>query len=252
MRKFYKLRNKNTYFYCVTEDDKNHYITNMDFFTDKIIKKERIDLEKYEILAPIIPTKIVCIGLNYIDHAKEVNMKIPEEPLIFIKPSTAVIGPNEKIRLPESSNRVDYEAELAIVIKKKCYKVPEEQIDDYILGYTCLNDVTARDLQFKDQQWTRAKSFDTFAPIGPCIVQGINPDNLEIKLYQNNELKQHSNTNNFIFNHKQLVSFISNIMTLLPGDIISTGTPPGIGPMQKGDTITIEIENIGKLTNIVE
>ena len=204
-----------------------------------------------KLLAPCLPSKIVAVGLNYRDHAEEVKMKLPEEPLLFLKPATSVIGPGEGIVYPEMSKQVDYEAELAVVIRKVAKAVPEENAADYILGYSCLNDVTARDLQTKDKQWTRAKGFDTFAPIGPWIVTGIDPHRLEISSYLNGERRQHSNTKNLIFGPYQLVSFISHIMTLLPGDVIATGTPSGIGPMVVGDKIDVIIEGIGRLSNVV-
>ena len=198
------------------------------------------------------PTKIVCVGLNYKDHAKELNMPLPDEPILFIKPITALIGPEENIIYPKQSGRVDYEAELAIVIKDKCKNLEPGQAKDHIEGYTCLNDITARDLQKKDGQWTRAKSFDTFCPVGPKIVKDINPNNVKIQSFLNGEIKQNSNTKNFIFKVEELVSFISKIMTLNPGDIIATGTPAGIGPMKKGDKIEIKIEGIGSLINYIK
>ncbi|MFH0948289.1 MAG: fumarylacetoacetate hydrolase family protein [Elusimicrobiota bacterium] len=199
------------------------------------------------------PSKIICVGLNYIDHAKELGMnslRRTDEPIIFLKPPSAIIFNNEKIKYPNSSKQVDYEAELAIVIGKKCKNVSEKDAKKYILGYTCLNDVTARDLQKKDGQWTRAKSFDTFCPLGPHIISGIaNPNNLKIELYLNGELKQSSNTKNLIFKVEKLVSFISKIMTLEKYDVIATGTPVGVGPVQIGDKIEVKIEKIGTLTN---
>src|SRR4030042_415712 len=204
-----------------------------------------------KLLSPCLPSKIVALGLNYRDHAEEVKMVLPKEPLIFMKPSTSVIGPGEAIIYPKMSKRVDYEAELAIVIGKEAKKVTEERAADYILGYTCLNDVTARDLQPKDGQWTTAKGFDTFAPIGPWFVTDIDPHHLDVSSYLNGERCQHSNTKNLIFGPRQLVSFISRVMTLLPGDVIATGTPSGIGPMAIGDKIAVVIEGIGTLSNTV-
>jgi len=204
-----------------------------------------------KLLPPCLPSKIVALGLNYRDHAQEVKMVLPKEPLIFLKPSTSVIGPGEPIIYPKMSKRVDYEAELAIVISKEAKKVSEERAADYILGYTCLNDVTARDLQPKDGQWTTAKGFDTFAPIGPWIVTDIDPHHLDVSSFLNGERRQHSNTKNLIFGPRQLVSFISRVMTLLPGDMIATGTPSGIGPMAIGDKIDVVIEGIGTLSNDV-
>ncbi len=208
-------------------------------------------LEEVKLLPPCLPSKVVALGLNYRDHAEEVKLPIPERPLLFLKPSTSIIGPGEPIVYPKMSRRVDYEAELAVVIGKVARSVPEEKAVDYILGYTCFNDVTARDLQPKDGQWTLSKSFDTFAPIGPWIVTEIDPSNLDISTYLNGERRQHSNTKNLIFRPDQLVSFISQVMTLLPGDVIATGTPSGIGPMAVGDRVDIVIEGIGTLTNTV-
>jgi 2-keto-4-pentenoate hydratase/2-oxohepta-3-ene-1,7-dioic acid hydratase in catechol pathway len=204
-----------------------------------------------KLLSPCLPSKIVALGLNYRDHAEEVKLPIPDKPLLFIKPSTSVIGPGEAILYPKMSRRVDYEAELAVVIGKVAKNVSEERAADYILGYTCLNDVTARDLQPKDGQWTLSKSFDTFSPIGPWIVTDMDPHQLEISSYLNGERRQHSNTKNLIFGPRQLVSFISWAMTLLPGDVIATGTPSGIGPMAIGDQIDVVIEGIGTLSNHV-
>jgi 2-keto-4-pentenoate hydratase/2-oxohepta-3-ene-1,7-dioic acid hydratase in catechol pathway len=202
-------------------------------------------------LAPCEPSKIVCVGLNYKDHAAEVNQPLPEEPHIFLKPSTAVIGSGEKIILPPMSKRVDYEGELALVIKKRAKDIRLQEARGYILGYTCFNDVTARDLVAKDGGPLRAKIFDTFAALGPCIVTDINPVGLAIKTYLNGGVKQSSNTANLVFDPFQLVAFISSILTLLPGDVISTGTPSGISAMKAGDVVEVEIENIGRLKNIV-
>ena len=197
------------------------------------------------------PTKIIAIGLNYLDHAKEFNMEIPEYPLIFMKPPTAVIGNGETILYPSQTKELHYEGELGIVIGKKTRNVSVEEAKHYIAGYTCANDVTARDLQRLDGQWTRSKSFDTFCPLGPKITKNIDPTNLAIATRVNGVVKQNSNTNQMIFNAFKLVSFISAIMTLMPGDIISTGTPPGVGELQVGDVVEVEIEGIGVLRNTV-
>ncbi len=217
------------------------------------LKKEEIyNINEVELLPPIIPSKVICVGLNYKDHAQELNMDLPEEPVLFIKPPTSVIGHLDNIIYPPSSKQVDYEAELAVVISKKAHNVKENEAKQYIAGYTILNDVTARDLQSKDIQWTRAKSFDTFCPIGPCIETELDPLNLQISLKLNDEVKQDSNTKNMIFSPEKLVNFISNIMTLNPGDIIATGTPPGVGPMKVGDTVDVEVEGIGFLRNFIK
>ena len=211
-----------------------------------------LKLDEVELVAPVAPSKIVSVGLNYRDHAKELDMPVPSEPVIFIKPNTALIGPGEDIIYPASSTRVDYEAELGVVIKDRTRNVTQEEAKSHVLGFTCANDVTARDLQKKDGQWTRAKSFDTFAPIGPWIETDINPDNLKIRSYLNGEIKQSSSTSEFIFSVWYLVSFISSVMTLLPGDVILTGTPAGIGRMKPGDKVIVEIEGIGRLENQVK
>lgn len=220
-------------------------------FTGPKGKSCSIAPEEVSLLAPVEPSKIVAVGLNYRSHAEELGMDVPEEPLIFIKPPTTVIGPNDIIKYPASSRRVDYEAELAVIIKNKIRNISQKDAAKHILGYTCFNDVTARDLQKKDGQWTRAKSFDTFAPMGPWIETDLDPSNLSIKSYLNGSLKQSSTTSEFIFGISRLVEFISGIMTLFPGDCISTGTPPGVGEMKIADEVTIEIEGIGKLTNRV-
>ena len=208
-------------------------------------------LSDLRLLPPCTPSKIIALGLNYRSHAEEVKLPIPAEPLIFLKPSTSVIGPEDNIIYPESSQRVDYEGELGVVLRTRTWRVSREAAMNHVLGYTCFNDVTARDLQYSDKQWTRAKSFDTFAPIGPCIETELNPHNLSLETCLNGELKQQTNTNDLIFPIPELVSFISHIMTLLPGDIIATGTSSGIGPMKPGDTVEVKIEHIGTLRNYV-
>lgn len=210
------------------------------------------DLGQIKLLPPCSPSKIVALGLNYHSHAEEVKLRIPSEPLIFLKPSTSVIGPEDDIIYPDSTQRVDYEGELGVVIKTKAYRVPAERSLDYALGYTCFNDVTARDLQYKDKHFpARAKGFDTFAPIGPCIETELDPGNVDLETHLNGELKQRTNTSDLIFPVPELISFISHIMTLLPGDVIATGTTSGIGPMQIGDTVEIMIDQIGTLRNYV-
>jgi len=212
---------------------------------------KKFSLDQVRLLPPSLPTKIVAIGLNYRDHAEELNLQLPEEPLLFMKPPSSVIGPGDAIVLPPQSTRVDFEAELAIVIGKAAKQVPRKAAREYILGYTCLNDVTARDLQTKDGQWTRAKSFDTFCPVGPWIETDVDPSDLQIELYLNGERKQESRTSNLIFDPFRLVEFITSVMTLLPGDLIATGTTSGIGPMKAGDTVEVRIEGIGSLKNVV-
>ena len=208
-------------------------------------------LSEVKLLPPCTPSKIVALGLNYYSHAKEVNARIPNAPLIFLKPSTALIGPGDNIIYPSTSYRVDYEGELGVVIKKPVWKVSVEDALDYVLGYTCFNDVTVRDLQYNDEHWTRAKSFNTFAAVGPCIETELDPGNYVVETYLSGELKQRGNTSDLIYSVPELIDFISHVMTLLPGDIIATGTPSGIGPMYPGDVVEIKIEAIGTLRNYV-
>jgi 2-keto-4-pentenoate hydratase/2-oxohepta-3-ene-1,7-dioic acid hydratase in catechol pathway len=225
--------------------------TSFDNGSDFIFDGETYPLPETKLLAPCLPSKIVCLGVNYLPHAQEMNDTPPSNPLIFLKPSTAVIGPDDSIVLPRSWRRVDYECELAVVIGKKARYVSETASRKYVLGYTCFNDVTERQIQKEDRQWTRAKSFDNFAPVGPWIETEVNPDDLKLETYLNGEVRQSSRTSELIFGISVLVSFISGVMTLLPGDVIATGTPGGIGPMQPGDTVEIKIEKIGTLRNKV-
>ncbi|MFQ6058106.1 MAG: fumarylacetoacetate hydrolase family protein [Anaerolineae bacterium] len=209
------------------------------------------ELAEVELLAPSRPTKVVAVGVNYRAHAQEMGQPLPEVPLLFLKPPSAVIGPGEAIVCPAMSQRVDYEGELAVVIGKRARHVPPEEARQYILGYTCANDVTARDLQRVDGQWTRAKSFDTFCPLGPWIVPHMDPGDLALRTRVNGELRQNSSTRDLIFGVEALVSFISQVMTLESGDVILTGTPSGVGPLAPGDVVEVEIEGIGVLRNPV-
>ncbi len=206
-----------------------------------------------KLLAPVEPSKIVCVGLNYKEHVKESQSadEIPEEPVLFLKPPSALIGPGGRIIYPEMSRRVDYEAELGVVIGRECKTVAAIEAEDYIFGFTCVNDVTARDLQKKDGQWTRGKGFDTFCPVGPWVVDKLKYEDLQIESYLNGDLRQSARTSELIFPIPKLIGFISSVMTLYPGDLISTGTPSGIGPMKSGDRIEIRIEGIGSLVNDV-
>ena len=204
-----------------------------------------------KLLAPCQPSKIVAVGLNYHSHAAEVKLPVPTVPLIFLKPSTAVIGHDETIILPPSYGRVDYEGELGIVIGRRTKNVHRDEAKNYVFGYTCVNDVSERHIQKIDGQWTRAKGFDTFAPIGPWIETGIDPGDLKVETYLNGELRQSARTTDLIFGIYELIEFISGVMTLLPGDIISTGTPSGIGRMNPGDMVEVTIEKIGTLRNYV-
>ncbi len=220
-------------------------------FVSLKLSAEKYRIDKVRLLAPCVPSKIICLGLNYQLHAQETNFKLPESPLIFLKPPTAVIGPGDNIVYPGMSKRVDYEGELGVVIGKKASHVSSDKALDYVLGYTCFNDVTARDLQQSDGQWTRAKGFDTFAAIGPWIETELDPTNTPVQTFLNGEMKQNGNTKDLIFPVPDVISFISHVMTLLPGDVIATGTPAGIGPMNPGDTIEVKIEPIGVLRNRV-
>jgi 2-keto-4-pentenoate hydratase/2-oxohepta-3-ene-1,7-dioic acid hydratase in catechol pathway len=202
-------------------------------------------------MAPVMPSKIVAIGLNYKDHAAEMKKPLPAEPLMFMKPSTAVIGPDEPIRMPAGVGEIHYESELAVVIGRTASRVSAAQARDYVLGLTCLNDVTARDLQKKDVQYTRAKGFDTFGPMGPCIAVGLDSSALAIEGWVNGEKKQSSNTNQLIFPVDRLIEFVSAVMTLNVGDVITTGTPSGVGPLKAGDRMMVKIEGIGALSNPV-
>jgi len=214
---------------------------------DKTLK-----LSDVKLLAPVIPrSKVVCIGKNYADHAAEMDSVVPAEPIIFIKPNTSVIGPNETIVWPKMSERVDHEVELAIVIGRICKEVPAAKAKDVIYGYTIANDVTARDLQKKDGQWSRAKGFDTFCPLGPWIETEFIPGDQKITATLNGEVKQSSVLSEMIFKIPQIIEFVTNVMTLLPGDVILTGTPAGIGPMPAGASISVAIEGLGILTNKV-
>lgn len=203
------------------------------------------------LLPPVRPTKIVGIGLNYRDHAVEQGKTPPAEPLIFIKPSTAVIGPGDAIRLPPGVGRVDYEAELGVVIGRTAHRVDRERAWDHVLGLTCVNDVTARELRAKEGQYTRAKGFDTFAPLGPAVALGLEGSQLDVEGWVNDDRRQASNTRELIFTIDRLIAFVSFVMTLLPGDVISTGTPAGVGPLTTGDVVRVRVQGVGELTNPV-
>src|SRR5579883_1171714 len=217
-------------------------------------EKSETPLSEVRLLAPVEPSKVVCIGRNYREHAKELDHPIPTEPLIFLKPPSSVIGPEEAIRRPaELSQRVDYEAELGVVIGNRCYRLrASDDVRPYIAGYTCVNDVTARDLQNKDGQWTRAKGFDTFCPVGPLVSDEIDPwAGVAVKTTVNGAVRQDGNTRDFIFPLDVILRYISQVMTLQPGDLIATGTPKGVGPVVAGDQIEVSVEGIGTLRNTV-
>lgn len=220
------------------------------FVEGKICKTGAVaNLEEMQFLAPCMPSKVVCVGVNYSDHAEEMDHNLPEQPLIFLKPPSAVCAHNDPVIYPRQSQRVDYEAELGVVIGKRAKNVTEEEALDYIFGYTVLNDVTARDLQKRDGQWSRAKGFDSFCPLGPWIVTDLDWQGLDLCCRVNGETRQQGNTNDMVFGVPQLVSFISKVMTLMPGDVIATGTPSGVGPLRRGDIVEVEISGIGVLRN---
>jgi 2-keto-4-pentenoate hydratase/2-oxohepta-3-ene-1,7-dioic acid hydratase in catechol pathway len=205
------------------------------------------------LLAPVSPSKIVCVGRNYREHAAELGNEVPTEPLIFFKPPSSLLAPGAQVRRPRMSERVDYEGELGVVIAKSCYQLAaDEDVQPYILGYTCVNDVTARDLQKKDGQFTRAKGFDTFCPVGPVVTNEIDPwAGISVQTRVNGEVRQDGNTRDFLFPLDAVIRYISQVMTLLPGDLISTGTPQGVGPVISGDTMEVIVEGIGTLRNPV-
>jgi len=214
--------------------------------------ESKVSLSDVRLLAPVIPrSKVVCVGKNYADHAAEMGSDVPKEPVIFLKPNTSVIGPNDTIQWPRMSERVDFEGELAVVISRICKDVPAEKVNDVIFGYTVGNDVTARDLQKVDGQWNRAKGFDTFCPLGPWIETEFTPGTQKIITTLNGEVKQSEPLSSMNFKIPEIIQFISSVMTLLPGDVILTGTPAGIGPMPAGAEVTVLIEGIGSLSNKV-
>ena len=223
-----------------------------ELFSGLSATSEVAPIESVKLLPPVVPGKAVCVGVNYRAHASEFGHEVPKAPILFIKPSTALIGPGDAIVRPSISKRVDFEAELTVVIGARARFVPASKFKEYVLGYTCGNDVTARDLQPKDGQWTVAKGFDTFMPLGPWIATDLDPADLRLRAILNGETKQDSRTSNLIFSVPQLIEYISSVMTLEPGDVIMTGTPSGVAPLAKGDSIVVEIEGIGALRNIVD
>jgi 2-keto-4-pentenoate hydratase/2-oxohepta-3-ene-1,7-dioic acid hydratase in catechol pathway len=203
------------------------------------------------LVAPVLPSKVIAVGRNYAEHAKELGNEVPAAPMVFLKPSTSVVGPGEPILLPWQSEQVEHEAELAVVIGRLCRDVPEERVPEVVLGYTCANDVTARDLQRTDGQWGRAKGFDSFCPLGPWIETDVDLDDATIECRVNGDLRQSGSTGDMVRDVAELVSWISSVMTLLPGDVILTGTPAGVGPITAGDQVSVFIDGIGTLTNPV-
>ena len=210
-----------------------------------------IEITKAELLPPVTPTKIVAVGRNYSEHARELGNEAPAEPLLFLKPPSAVLAPGATIIRPAISERVDFEGELALVIGRPARNIAADQWRDFVFGYTCANDVTARDLQKKDSQFTRGKGFDTFLPLGPCVVTDLDPSDLRLVTRVNGEVKQDGRTSAMIFSCGVVLAYISAVMTLMPGDIVLTGTPAGVGPLAAGDTVEVEIEGIGTLRNDV-
>ena len=221
------------------------------FFENPVPTGEQVALDDAELLAPTIPSKVVCIGRNFAAHAEELGNPVPQEPMLFLKPSTAIIGPGDPIPLPADAGRVDHESEMAAVIGRLCRRVDPEDIPKYVLGYTCANDVTARELSKKDGQWGRAKGFDGFLPLGPWIETELDTTDVEVTCRVNGEVRQSGRTSDMTFPPPQLISFISNVMTLLPGDLVLTGTPAGVRGLEPGDAVEVEVEGIGVLQNPV-
>jgi 2-keto-4-pentenoate hydratase/2-oxohepta-3-ene-1,7-dioic acid hydratase in catechol pathway len=216
-------------------------------------RMDHIPLADAKLLAPVRPSKIICVGRNYREHVAELGHEIPSEPLIFFKPPSALLAPGQNIRRPRLSQRTDYEGELGVVVAKSCYQLgPDEDVRPYILGYTAVNDFTARDLQNKDAQWTRAKGFDTFCPVGPLVTTEVDPwAGVTVETRVNGELRQQGNTRDFIFPLEVIIRHISQVMTLLPGDLIATGTPKGVSPVVAGDVVEVTVEGVGTLRNPV-
>ena len=219
------------------------------FFEEPVPTGEEIPVTDVRLLAPVLPSKIVAVARNNPQHAAELGNAVPAEPMLFFKPATSVIGPDDPIPLPAGSERVDHEAELALVVGRLCRRVTEDEAPKYVLGYTCANDVTARDWQQKDGQWARAKGSDGFCPLGPWLDTEVDPSDLEVVCRVNGEVRQRGRTSDFVFSPARLVAFISRTITLLPGDVVLTGTPAGVGPMAPGDQVVVEVERVGVLSN---
>jgi 2-keto-4-pentenoate hydratase/2-oxohepta-3-ene-1,7-dioic acid hydratase in catechol pathway len=222
------------------------------FFEQPVPTGEEVPLVDVRLLAPILPSKAVCVGKNYAAHAAEFDSDVPEEPLLFLKPSTAIIGPGDTIPLPSISRRVDYEGELAVVIGRLARSVRAEEAFRYILGYTCANDVTLRDLQNKDGQWARAKGFDGSCPLGPWIETVLDPNDVRVETRLNGDTRQSATTAELVFGVATVIEYITEVMTLLPGDVVLTGTPEGVGKLEPGDRVEVEVEGVGVLVNPVE
>jgi 2-keto-4-pentenoate hydratase/2-oxohepta-3-ene-1,7-dioic acid hydratase in catechol pathway len=253
MKRFYRIEHKGLQRHAVEEHGKWRLVEGDIFGSYEA--GEPLPSSGHRLLAPIVPSKIVGVGLNYKDHAAEQNKALPEEPMIFLKPPSALIAHGEAIVLPHAVGRVDYEAELGVVIGAHARHVSREDAPRYVFGLTCVNDVSARELQRKDIQYTRAKGFDTFAPVGPCIATGIDynaADGVDVEGWVNGTRRQASSTRELIFSIDRLIAFISAVMTLLPGDIISTGTPAGVGPLAAGDRVMVKVAGVGELSNPVK
>jgi 2-keto-4-pentenoate hydratase/2-oxohepta-3-ene-1,7-dioic acid hydratase in catechol pathway len=220
-------------------------------FGEVALTGRRLRLDQVRLLAPVIPSKVVAVGRNYAEHAREMGGEPPAEPVLFLKPSTAVCGPGDPVAVPAAAGRVDYEGELAVVVGRLARDVPAERAYDVILGYTCANDVTARDQQRADGQWTRAKGYDSFCPLGPWIETELDPADLDLETALDGEVRQKARTSQLLHGVPALVEFVSRVMTLLPGDVILTGTPAGVGPMAPGQTVSVTVEGIGTLRNPV-
>jgi 2-keto-4-pentenoate hydratase/2-oxohepta-3-ene-1,7-dioic acid hydratase in catechol pathway len=249
--KFLRARKDGQCFYAALENGRVRRLTALPY-EGVVYSGDEYGLDEVALLPPSEPTKIVAVGLNYAKHAAEMKETLIGKPILFLKPTTALIAHGQPIVWPAASKRVDYEAELAVVIGKTCKSVTPQQAPDYIFGYTVLNDVTARDVQKADGQWTRGKSYDTFCPVGPYIDTDYDPAGRCVQSVLDGEVKQDGNTNDMLFKPAELVSFISECMTLLPGDIVATGTPEGIGPMRRGGVVEIRIEGLDILRNSVE
>ena len=250
MLRLHRIDHSGTPLYAAEREGKWRFVDG-DIF-GRFTEGPEISPEGIKVLAPVMPSKIVCVGLNYKDHAAEQHKPLPPEPLLFLKPPTAVIGPGVPIEAPAWAGRVDHEAELGVVIGKRTTRIKANRAYEHILGMIAVNDVTARELQNKDGQYTRCKGFDTFAPVGPAIATGLNGEPRAVEGWVNDQRRQSSSTKHLIFPIEHLIEFITFVMTLEPGDIVSTGTPEGIGPLKHGDTVTIKVEGVGELSNPVE
>lgn len=249
--KFVRFETINSPKYGILEEENIRVIEGGLFDSEYRVTEEILPLKKAKLLAPCQPGKVLCVGLNYKEHAEEVGFALPKQPLIFLKATSSINHPEGKIIYPRETQQLEFEGELAIVIKKEAKNIRAEEANDYIFGYTCANDVTARDIQRRESQWMRSKSFDTFLPLGPCITTDIDTNDLRIRSYLNGEIRQDSSTAMFIHKIPEILEFATQAMTLYPGDVILTGSPKGTGMMKVGDLIEVEIEGIGRLSNVI-